>query len=238
MDNSTAVYLRFSPRPNAEESRSLEVQKSRCLAYCSMHNLDPKFIIEDPEISARTSTLGQREGGRKMLDLIDRSEVSHVVVMKLDRLFRSIDGRLIMDQWHKKGVTLHLADQSRCSINCSTALGRYITTILIATAELEPAMIAERTSVAMKNHQENGFLMSSRPPYGKKIVEVFVENELVRKIVDDDYEQGAIELIKTMRSEGASLGKICRELTRLEIQPRERRWHKSTVVSILKRNCG
>jgi site-specific DNA recombinase len=230
------LYLRFSPRPDAEEAMSLETQEQRCSAYCRERDMEIVSVIKDPETSARKIPLEEREGGRELLTMISFG-IQNIVVQKMDRLFRSIDGRVHMDSWSQRGVSLHLADQGGCSINCGTSMGRFLAGQILLFAELEPAMTAERTSGAMKSYQSKGRRMSARLPFGWKLggVVYTTSGKKQQLIEEDANEKAAIETIRDLAAMGRSTSDIIRILEEKFILYRGKPWHHENVRRILKR---
>ena len=229
--NTAALYLRFSPRPDAEEARSLEVQEERCRTYCGLWNLDPAHVVRDPETSARTTALDERDGGQELLRLI-RSGVKHIVVQKLDRIFRSLDGRQWLDQWAKRGVSLHLADQGGCSLNSGTAVGRFLLGQLLLVAELEPALTSERTSGAMRYRQNGGQAMSAQAPYG---FQEGPENDGKRSWIESPEEQSVVARVRYLSGLGLGARRIAAKLREEGAPCRGKDWHPGTIQRILKR---
>lgn len=238
---TTALYLRFSPRPNAEEARSLEVQEERCRAYCAIKGLSIAHVIRDAEVSARTVPLEERDGGKELIRLVKAGEVKHIVVQKLDRIFRSLDGRHWTDRWDRRGVSLHLADQGGNSIDTGTAVGRFLMGQLLLVAELEPAMTAERTSGAMKKHQSDGYAMGGALPYGYQEgppEREFRDGKLVdvRRIIEHPAEQETINRVRLLKQCGYGYRRIASSLESDGIPCRGKKWHAETVKRILERS--
>ena len=229
--NKTAIYTRFSPRPDASEAKSLEVQLERCEAYCKDRSLEVVEVIRDPETSARKIPLRERDGGARLMELVRKGEISNIVVQKMDRIFRSTaEGLLCMEEWEKKKVVLHLADQGGNSINCGTAMGQFLATQILAFASLEPRMTAERTSGAMRSHQRNGMLMSKRIPYGHKLGPVVREKQTIEP---DEAEQIVIGIIRL--NQYKPIADIIRHLEAASITCRGKKWHHSMIRRILNR---
>lgn len=169
-DNRACALVRFSPRPLPEEARSLEVQEERIRSYADREGLKIVEVFRDPETSARRVPLAKREGGAAMLAYIEKHGIANVIIAKLDRAFRdTLDGLAWLKRWKKSGITLHLADQGGCSLNCNTATGELVMTFLLGVASFEPRQTAERTSVSMKHRQRHGQRMSGRLPYGYRM---------------------------------------------------------------------
>lgn len=228
MNTSAVIYARFSPRPSPEESRSLEVQEAVCRSYCALRSLDVTHVVLDAEQSAHKTRLNERPGGKRLIELIEGG-VTNIVVQRMDRIFRSINGRDWMDQWAANGVNLHLADQGGCSINCSTATGKFISTMLIAVGEIEAGLTGERTSTSMKMRQSNGQIMGTIP-YGYK-------SAGDKNFVECTDEQFILRIMRQMNSEGHTSREISRWLNKNGMLTRKKReWHHHTITKILARN--
>jgi len=172
-------YTRYSPRPvkegdeeraaAQEDAESIQLQMEMNQRYAVMKGLTITEVIKDPETSARKTRLFEREGGSKLQFL---PKGSHVICMRLDRMFRStVDGLQTVEFFQKKGIILHFADQSGCTLDLSTGEGRFMFTMLLSAAEFEPHRTADRTSKGMKHRQKNGQRMTSKQtvPFGQMV---------------------------------------------------------------------
>lgn len=222
------AYTRFSPRPNASDCVSCDVQLERIRAYCAMRDIELVAVVRDEAVSA-AAQLKKREGGRQLFDLLKRHGAKVIVAMCLDRVFRDVrDCLATVDSLERKGIELHFADDGGNSINLSTAEGRFMLTIRASLAELERRRTAERTSRAMKRHQKAGRRMGNPKlvPYGKLATDD-------GKIVDNGQERQNIAVILDLHKRGENFSEICRSLKALGIEPRGARWHHTTIKSIL-----
>jgi DNA invertase Pin-like site-specific DNA recombinase len=135
--------------------------------------------------------------------------------------------------------------------NILSPLGKHITklifTILSGVAEMQLAMIRERTSKAMRHYQAQGRRMGrlDRCPYGKmpdpngpmvKDKETGQFTNRPSQMVDHPDEQAVIKRITQLRSDGNGLRKIAKHLEETATPCRGKRWHASTIASILARN--
>jgi DNA invertase Pin-like site-specific DNA recombinase len=99
-------------------------------------------------------------------------------------------------------------------------------------AELERAMIRERTRSAMSVKRSRGERISGHAPYGCD----FGRNGL---LVENAREQKIIARMRRMRAEGMSFRGIAVRLDSEGIRPkRGKRWIHTTVKSILARNAA
>jgi hypothetical protein len=133
---ATAVgYVRVSTKEQAS-GVSLDAQVQFIESYCRMRNLTLVAIHRDPGVCGSTA-LDDRPGGAEVMAAI-AGGVRHVVAYKLDRLFRdTIDALTRVRAWDGSGVAMHLVDMGGQTVDTSTAMGRFVLTVLAAAAEME-----------------------------------------------------------------------------------------------------
>jgi DNA invertase Pin-like site-specific DNA recombinase len=227
------IYARYSARRrkldkagDAIEPESISNQIARCKEYCAMQHLEVGLVIEDPFVSAATLDLNERKGGAELLEALRSRKYGHVVVQRIDRLWRHPAHCLAtVDRWAKKKIVIHLADQGGCSINAGTSVGYFMIGQLALAAKLERDMTVERTSQAMKRYALTRSHGSAHVKFGLMPGpdgHVACEEELL-----------AIERIKALRAEKLSLRKIGRALEAEGILCRGKRWHPDTIRGIL-----
>ena len=83
--NRALCYVRVSTVEQSKFGFSLDAQEERLRAYCRMAGLEVAELIREEGVSA-SIPLGKRPAGSKLLGQV--SGESHVVCLKLDRLFR------------------------------------------------------------------------------------------------------------------------------------------------------
>lgn len=211
------VYCRFSPRPAKdgdaeraaahEDAESIQLQIEVCQRYAMMKSLVVSEVIKDPETSARKTPLFDREGGSR-LRFLPRG--THIVAMKLARLFRSaVDGLQTLEYFDSRGIVVHFADEGGVSLSTNTAKGKLVTTMLLAVAEYEPGETAERTSKGMKHRQSNGQRMTSAKtiPFGQ-----MADPDDDAKTIPCQDELDAITLAHIAKKNGDSLREIAYQL--------------------------
>ena len=225
------AYGRYSPRPKAKEETcdSIRVQKDAIKWYCESNQIEVSKIYCDLATSAGIGFASRSAGAEVLLKLrIDGIKV--LVVQRLDRMFRDVaDGLETLMRFDKDGIELHLAQQGGCTVNCATATGKLIATMLLAQGAFERDMVKERTSEAMKSHQGNGRIMGRRDrlPYGWK-----VDPNDPDRMVESTTEQATATYIKKLRGEGMTIGRITKALIAKGIPPRGELWYPSTVRAI------
>jgi hypothetical protein len=80
------AYVRVSKESQLTQRVSLEAQTERVKAYCTLQSLElVRIVTEDGESAGKR--LEQRPGGAEVLRTL-KHDARHLIVMKLDRLFR------------------------------------------------------------------------------------------------------------------------------------------------------
>src|ERR1700730_12641693 len=139
-------YMRVSSEEQADHGLGLESQRQRIKAYCDMKGLDLVTIFEDPAVSGGRP-LGTRPSGARLLAEARRTKPV-VVVAKLDRLFRSVaDAAQTITSFDRYGIELVAISEG---FDMTNPYGRAMAQMASVFAELERAMIRERTRAAMK----------------------------------------------------------------------------------------
>lgn len=159
-----ALYRRVSTDKQADEGYSLDVQLDKLQAYAkTFHDVRDIRVYTDDGYSG--SSL-DRPGMGQLIKDIETGIITHVIVVKLDRLSRS------------QKDTLHLIEDIMIpanvafisimeSFNTDTAFGRAMVGILSVFAQLERENIFERTRGGMQKRVEKGYWPGGgRTPYG------------------------------------------------------------------------
>ena len=220
------LYARVSTVEQATTGVSLDAQIERLFAYCAGVGLQPVRVIREEPISAG-KPLALRPGGKRLLQALAEGEVSNVVAMKLDRLFRSTQDALDhISRWDAEHVTLHLCDMGGQHLNTASAMGRMMLTLLASFAEFERNLISERTAAALahKKHTRQAY---NQTPYGFR--------KEGKMLVADDKEQLVLARIFEWRAEGHSLWSIVSRLNDLGVTAKKGgKWHGETIRNILR----
>lgn len=228
------AYIRVSTREQSTGGVSLPAQEEVIRAYCTMRRLQLVELVSDPGVTA-SRALAQREGGRRVLDLVDHGQASAVVAWKLDRIFRdAVDCLHVTRSWDRAGVALHLVDLGGQALDSSSAMGRFFLTVMAGAAELEKNLVAERTSAALAHVRATGVRLGAEALGWTRDDQC---DEAGRRVVRNvDRERATIERIVVLRREGLSLRTIARVLQGEGHQTkRGGRWHASTVRAVLAR---
>jgi DNA invertase Pin-like site-specific DNA recombinase len=218
-------YIRVSSEEQADSGLGLEAQRQRIAAYCDLKGLRLVEVFEDPGISGG-KPLATRPAGSRLLTAARKTKAV-VVVAKLDRLFRSVaDAASIIADFDKKSIQLVAIAEG---FDTTNPYGRAMAQMASVFAELERAMIRERTRSAMSVKRARGERISGHAPFGWDF-------DSGGRLTANPWEQQIIAHVRQLRAEGLSYRGIATRLNRDGFLPkRGRRWVHTTVKSILQR---
>ena len=214
------IYARFSPRPNADESMSCELQEQKCREYCQLRGMDILAVFQDRGLSGKRAD--NRPGLQQALVRVCQ-ERGVLVVYALSRLARSTkDAIILTETLEKKEADLAIVTQQ---IDTSTPMGRAFFKIMAVIGELERETTAERTRVALQAMQKNGFRVSSKPKYGwmddpanpPKVIKDKTtgrETKIPGRTIKCPAEQETLALMMRLHKEGLSPYYISKQLNR------------------------
>lgn len=195
----TIGYIRVSSEDQANSGLSLAHQKAKIEAYAMATDLALVEVIEDAGKSAKSLN---REGMQKALEMIRKGEAKALIVLKLDRLTRSVkDLGTLVELFDKTGAALISVQDS---INTQTAAGRLVLNVLGSVAQWEREAIGERTAAALAVKKDRGEKTGGKVPFGFDAVE--------GKLVSNHHEQEAIRTMQELKGRGYSLRAIGEEL--------------------------
>lgn len=217
-------YIRVSTEDQAREGVSLEAQRAKIEQYAALRDMDLLEIVEDPGISAKDL---RRPGVKRILELARRRKVEAIVVLKLDRMFRSTEDALqTTRRFDKWGISFHSILET---LDSKSAMGRFFFTLTAALAEMERSLVAERTRAALAHKRTKGEKTGGDVPFGYDLKGgVLVENEA---------EQRILKRILKARGRGLSLRRIARGLEAKGIRTKRggASWHPQTLKQLLGR---
>src|SRR5215470_14470121 len=196
-------YIRVSSEEQADSGLGLEAQRQRIAAYCTMKGLRLAKVFEDPGISGG-KPLATRPAGSQLLAAAKKRKVL-VIVAKLDRLFRSVaDAATVIADFDKRGIRLVALAEG---FDLRNPYGRAMAQMASVFAELERALIQERTRSAMDVKRSRGERISGHAPYGWD----FGSGGLLLK---NRREQRIIARMRRLRTAGMSFRGIATRLDR------------------------
>ena len=193
MNKRAVGYIRVSTQEQAQEGMSLAAQEARIKAYCEAKGWNLLRVYRDEGVSGKSLN---RPGIQSLISDLEDDGVDVVVILKLDRLTRSVRdlGALIDDLF--KGRSLATVQEG---LDTSTASGEFVINMLGSVAQWERKAIGERTSTVLRYKQERGE-WCGRVPYGFKIVD--------KVLVEDPVQIANIQRMKKAHRRGQSVRKI------------------------------
>ena len=103
---NAVIYLRVSSKKQFDEGYSIASQKSSCDNYARLKKFNVSKIFTDEGVSA-TIFLWNRPKGRAMKEYIEKNNIKHIIVVKMDRLFRNVRDLLeTVDELTSKDIGL------------------------------------------------------------------------------------------------------------------------------------
>ncbi len=217
-------YIRCSTTEQAVEGMSLDAQRGRIVSWCEATGAELVDVIEDAGVSG-TRALMERPNGARIASLLAmrNPDVDTVIVVRLDRLGRDAAETLSYLRQFAKGSLglVSVADR----IDLGTPQGRAMAQMSAVFAELERALIAQRTADALGELRSRGQVYGAIPYGWSRVGE---------RLVRDEAEQRVIARVKRLRGRGTSYDRIARSLNGSGV-PAKRggRWHAMSVRSIL-----
>lgn len=192
-------YIRVSTEKQADHGVSMEAQAEKLNAYAMLYDIE----LVDMVIEQGSAKCLQREGLQSVLARLEAGEAEALIVVKLDRLTRSVAdlGRLV-DTYFQQFALLSVGEQ----IDTRSAAGRLVLNVLASVSQWEREVIGERTSAAMQHMRNQNKYTGGKAPYGYNLVN--------GDLVENDDEQEVIKLVAKYKAKGLSLRKIAAVLDR------------------------
>lgn len=140
-------YVRVSTQEQVSEGVSLDAQRDKLRAYCKCSGIKLIDIKADEGISGGTL---ERPGLQAALAMLRRGTANTLIVVKLDRLSRSLRDVCTLVEDYFGNERYHLL--SLCGMaNTHSAAGRMVLMNLANYAQFEREMISERTRDALRH---------------------------------------------------------------------------------------
>lgn len=199
MTTRTVAYIRVSTDKQADKGVSLDAQRAKVQAYAELYDLELVDVIVDAGESAKTL---DRPGLQRALGMLRRREADALLVVKLDRLTRSVKhlGELVESVFAPgKAALLSVSEQ----IDTRSAAGRLVLNVLASVSQWEREAIGERTAAALQHKAALGEC-TGEVPYGYRRVG--------ERLEPDPAEQGVLDIVRQLRAEGLSQRAIVDEL--------------------------
>ncbi len=175
-----AIYCRVSTYNQGQgEYTSLDTQEDLLRNYCKVKGWE----VYDTYVDTKTGTTIEREHLTRLLKDAENKKFDIVIATKLDRISRSMkDFYNINEILVSNDVDLVLATQN---IDTTSSMGRFNRNVLMAFAEFERDMIAERTREKLFSQAQKGYWGGGIVPIGYDVKEKKLEvNEQEKELVN------------------------------------------------------
>ena len=213
------LYIRVSTEDQAREGFSLLEQEKRLRAMCEYKGYEIYDVYKDAGISAKTGNL-RPEFERLLQDIRDK-KVNTIVVLKLDRLTRSVyDMEGIMNFLEENDAYLDCANDD---INTTNANGKMVARLLTTVSQNEIERTSERTKIGLTGAIKVGHIPHHAPlgykHEDKKLVIDYATKDVAIRIFNMYHDGMTYQKISNILNEEQVLGKT--------------NWRVSTIVHIL-----
>lgn len=175
------IYIRVSTEDQAREGFSLPEQEKRLRAMCEYKNYEIYKVYKDAGISAKTGN--HRPAFEELKDDIKNKKCNTIVVLKLDRLTRSVyDWENIMKFLEENNAYLDCANDD---INTTNANGRMVARLLTTVSQNEIERTSERTKIGLAGAIKVGNI-PNKAPFGYKhvnkklVIDPLTKDEVIR----------------------------------------------------------
>ena len=196
-------YVRASTAEQRESGLGLQAQRAAIEAACAGRGWELVRVEEDIASGAKAD----RPGLKRALEAVQSGEVDRIIVLRLDRLSRSVaDFARMLERFPRGLVCLDLG------IDPSTPAGEMTATVVAAMAQMERRLIGQRTKDALAVKRAEGVQLG-RP----------------RGISAE-----TVERIEELYQSGLSVAAIARKLNEDGVStPRGGRWHHPGITRVL-----
>ena len=200
------LYIRVSTEDQAREGFSLPEQEKRLRAMCEYKGYEIYKLYKDAGISAKDMN---RPAFEELLQDIREKKCNTIVVLKLDRLTRSVyDMEFIMKFLEENDAYLDCANEE---INTTNSSGKMVARLLTTVSQNEIERTSERTKFGLAGAIKEGHIPGKNPlgykRDGKKLVINPLTKDIVKRIYDLYFEGKSYSNIATIFNQEEVLGK-------------------------------
>lgn len=188
------AYCRVSTEEQADRGVSLAAQESKLRAYCLA--LDLELVTVEIDAGASAKSLN-RPALQRALAALRRGEAEALLVVKLDRLTRSVRDLATLLEDHFAAGKSGLISVGE-NVDTRSAAGRLVLNVMTSVAQWEREAIGERTSVALQHLRAQG-KRAGNVPYGYAVAD---DGE---SLVVCEREQATIAQARALRAAGLSI---------------------------------
>lgn len=178
------LYIRVSTEDQAREGFSLPEQEKRLRAMCEYKGYEIYKVYKDAGISAKTGNT--RPSFEELLQNIRDKKCNTIVVLKLDRLIRSVfDWEKIIRFLEENNAYLDCDDDD---INTTNANGKMVSRIFISVSQGEIERTSERTKIGLAGAIKSGHIPGHTPFDYKRDGKLMIPDITTKHIIERMYQ--------------------------------------------------
>ena len=228
-NTNSVAYIRVSSQRQVDEGVSIAAQTRRIKEYAKFKglSLDENDIFVEEGVSGGIP-IWDRPKGRILKRRLMTGNYSHIITMKLDRMFRLVSDMLhTVDELSDAGISYHIVDLNGEAVDTSTSMGRFFLTMMAAMAEMERGLISERTQEGMNQ------LKASHKKFTQSLFGWDVDSNGM--LVPNWNEQNNIDYMAwQIDTNGMSAASVARSLDRQGIKgKRGGKWQGNAVTRVI-----
>jgi DNA invertase Pin-like site-specific DNA recombinase len=209
------------------EEQHLDAQVPALRAEAERRGLTVPHVVEDVGSGRK---MNEREGLRRVLELVEARAIDVLLVAELTRVGRSVAGLAsVVAKLTARGVTLI---SLRESVDLSTPAGRMFVHVLAAVAEFEVECLRERTSAGVAAAKARGRAVG-QAPYGTRWRRS--EEEDAPAVLEPVAHE--LQALRKAREVHAECGRWDETAARLSDLGMKTRWGRSWIAWKLARAC-
>lgn len=227
MNRVIAIYARKS----IEKVDSISIESQ--IDFCKYEARGNEYrVYSDNGYSGKNT---DRPAFNNMMNDIKKSEISTVIVYKLDRISRSIlDFSTMMEVFQENKVQFISATEK---FDTDSPIGRAMLNICIVFAQLERETIQQRVADAYYSRSKKGFYMGGKIPYGFSKQNITMNGTLTSKYIIIPDEAEDIEMIYKIYSKPeTTLGDVLREICKISAYNKRGKIWSTARLSEMMRN--
>ena len=195
------AYIRQSQAEQRQRVCNPDRQFEQAGEYCDQQGLDLDGDLCDVGV-AGTTPLSKRSGGQQLVQLVAKKQVSHVIVVTLDRLFaRPADALWYARWWRTCGVALHILDVGGKVLKLSGAEGELFLRIATDLVRMQRKARGEHVKTALTQKKSRGERVGTIP-FGWQL------DDDGRTLIPNPDEQALARRAGAMQCDGIPVRKI------------------------------
>ena len=223
-----AIYARKSVERENSISCKSQIQYCRAMIKPDEYHEKVYEFVDNGYSGANM----EREGFRAMMNLIERGNVSKVIVYRLDRISRSLsDFVSIMAQLKRYHVSFVSSQES---FDTSTSYGEMITKLLMVFAEFERSSIIERVTHAYQSRSDQGLFMGGRCPYGFTFEDTVIHGIQTKKFSPTDEVSHVCYIFDRYAVPNVTLRRLQDDLLKNGLVPKQGSWSTAKLSAIIR----